>query len=203
MGLSFCVDGQAPEIQIQAQWGRYERKESGSITTEAGNPKTVWVRTPMGGTKTFALQERVEKLDWVPCPQDAPEVVITLKSRRLKDDWIVTVFLENRQLEPEKNRDGAWLFQPELKITSPDKTAIFVRKPLPTSTKLDDSVRFEQQSLQLLYRNIQEFAVGHNTSIHTDVDSQDKTRAHRLKTSVIPRYEVPQTTPPMKSKSPD
>ncbi|QUS60718.1 DISARM system helicase DrmA [Synechocystis sp. PCC 7338] len=196
LGLSFCVDGQASEIQIHAQWGRYEREESKSITTEAGNPKTVWVRTPMEARKVFSLQERTEKSDWVPCPQDAPEVVVTLKSRRLKDDWIVTVFLENRQLEPEKNRDGAWLFQPELKITSPDKTSIFVRKPLPASTKLDDSVRFEQQSLQLLYRNIQEFAVGHNTSIHTDVDPQDKTRAHCLKTSVIPRYEVPQTTPP-------
>ena len=196
LGLSFCVDGEATALQIRATWGRYVKDKSDSIQTPTGEAKTVWKRYPMSGTTTLTLNDRTEPVNWTPCPEAAPEVVVTLKSRRYKDDWIVTVFLENRQTEPQQNRDSAWLFQPELKITAPDNAPIFVRKPLPTSTKLDGSVRFEQQSLQLLYRNIQEFAVGHNASIHADPLPGDPNRARSLTTSVIPRYEVPQTTPP-------
>lgn len=150
----------------------------------------------MSGTSTIPLKERQEKLTWVPCLEDAPEVVVTVKSRRYQGDWIVTVFLENCQTEPPQNRDSAWLFQPELKVTSPDNAPIFIRKPLPASTKLDGSVRHEQQSLQLLYRHTQEFAVGHNASIHAEPLNGDHNRALSLTTSVIPCYEVPQTTPP-------
>ena len=205
LGLSFCVDGRATDLQIRATWGRYAKEESESILTTTGKGfKTVWRRHPMSGTTTIPLKERTEKLTWVPCPsrgfeqspEEAPEVIVTVKSRRYQGDWIVTVFLENCQTEPQQNRDSAWLFQPELKVSGSDNAPIFIRKPLPASTKLDGSVRHEQQSLQLLYRHTQEFAVGHNASIHAVPCQEDHNRALSLTTSVIPRYEVPQTTPP-------
>ena len=143
-------------------------------------------------------------MEWSVSP-DYPEVIVRLKSRRLPNqDWIITAFLENRQTEPRQNRDIAWLFQPELTITSanPKETAVFVRKPLPFSKKLDDAIRLEQEDLGLLYRHRLEFAVGHNVSVHAETKPNQPNRAIRLQTAMIPCYEVPQTTPPDQPESP-
>ena len=74
---------------------------------------------------------------------------------------------------------------------------MIIRKPLTSSDSLDGDLRYEQESLQLLYRNCVEFAVGHNTSVHAEVvadsssrSSQQGDRAISLTTSAIPRHIV-------------
>ena len=195
LGLTFCVDRTESALTLTVRWGRYEKELSEAFITKADNPKKVWKRYPMHGKKTLTLGKEQE---WVIDP-DFPAVVVSLKSRRLPNqDWIITAFLENRQTEPEKNRDSAWLFQPELKITSatPEKPDVFVRKPLPINSKLDDAIRYEQEEMGLLYRDRLEYAVGHNVSIHAEISPRIKTRAVSLETSMIPCHEIPQTTPP-------
>lgn len=196
-GLTFCVEAKETALTVTARWGQYQKGESSNYLTDAGNPKKVWQRTPISGKKILTLG-KPEKEEKIVHP-DFPEVVISFKSRRLPNqDWIVTVFLENRQTEPAENKDTAWLFQPELEITSaePNRPDVFIRKPLPLSPKLDDAIRFEQEAIGLLYRNRLEFAVGHNVSVHAEVKPHQPHRAVSLATCMIPRHEVPQTTPP-------
>jgi hypothetical protein len=201
LGLTFCVDSGETALTVTARWGSYKKEESEEIRTKADNAKKVWRRYPMHGQRVLELGKEEE---WS-VSSDYPEVIVRLKSRRLPNqDWIITAFLENRQTEPSQNRDIAWLFQPELTITStnPNQAAVFVRKPLPFSKKLDDAIRLEQEELGLLYRHRLEFAVGHNVSVHAETQPHQPNRAIRLQTAMIPCYEVPQTTPPDQTEIP-
>jgi hypothetical protein len=205
IGLSFCVDGDFEEIDIHASWGYYQKGESEVITNDKNNPKTVWQRNPINGSGIFKLADIAatteQTREWYPDRKNAPAVVVRVRCRKIDRDWIVTIFLENCQTEPARNRDSAWLFQPEIKVQgSNPHQAIFIRKPLTGSGSLDSDMRYEQESLQLLYRNCIEFAVGHNTSVHAEVindgASAQNDRAISLTTSAIPRHTVPNTTPP-------
>ena len=205
MGLSFCVDGNFDEMAIAASWGCYRKGKSSVINPDASDSKNVWQRTPIKGFRIFKLADIFAKsknsIEWQPDRENAPEVIVRVRCRKIDRNWIVTIFLENRQTEPKQNRDSAWLFQPEIKVqgSSPHQ-AIFIRKPLTSSDSLDTDIRYEQESLQLLYRNCVEFAVGHNTSVHAEVELasslKQRDRAISLTTSAIPRHIVPNTTPP-------
>ncbi|MCW6038909.1 DISARM system helicase DrmA [Spirulina subsalsa FACHB-351] len=196
LGMTFSIAGDSQNIQIIARWGSYDKGKSNEYLTQEGNPKSVWQRTPHSDRKTFALREdRTTPLEWQPDP-NSPDVVVKLRYRRYEENWLVTVFLENLQTEPRQNREKSWIFQPEITVQHPDKRPIFIRKPLNSNSKLDVKIRAEQESLQLLYRNSVEFAVGHNTSIHADLDPQNPQQAYKLRTSLIPRCLVPSTAPP-------
>jgi hypothetical protein len=54
----------------------------------------------------------------------------------------------------------------------------------------------EQLSMAMLYRRHVEFAVGHGVSVHAETNPGDATQAIRVRTTVIPVYDVPKTTPP-------
>lgn len=197
-GLTFCVAGDAETIEVKAQWGSYKWDKSEGILDEQGNPKTVWQRTPLGDRRVFTLKHHTESSLWVPDPLNAPEVVVTFRSRPFGEDWMVTVFLENNQTEPaqgQKQKEQTWLFQPELHLKHPQGKAIFVRRPLPVSKNLEMGLRKELESLQLLYRDSVEFAVGHNVSIHATPTPGDPQTAIALNTCFIPRHTVPTTIP--------
>ena len=56
-------------------------------------------------------------------------------------------------------------------------------------------MKAENDLLAMLYRRHVEFAVGHGIGVHVDV-SPDPNHAVRVRTKIIPTYEVPRTTPP-------
>ena len=53
----------------------------------------------------------------------------------------------------------------------------------------------ERESLEMIYRNRVEFAVGHGVAVHAET-SDDVTLATEVRTSVVPQYEVQVTEPP-------
>jgi hypothetical protein len=61
--------------------------------------------------------------------EEQPEVVVRGTIRQHEEQWIVSLFLVNGQREPKIRRDEAWIFQPELTVTSPDGSAIFRQRP--------------------------------------------------------------------------
>ena len=108
----------------------------------------------------------------------------------------MTLFLVNDQQEPEKLRDTAWVFQPELVVQAVDDSPALHKKiSLIDLAGTDSTVKAENDTLAMLYRRHVEFAVGHGISVHVDV-SPDPNRAVRVRTTVVPSYEVPKTTPP-------
>lgn len=203
LGMTFCVDGDAERIEIEVRWGRYERSDEHEIFRVRKNKETgaeeqtkakVWQRIPCGGKLVLPLFEGV-------IPHEAPDkaypevrVQGSVRAKNANGDRLVTLFLVNTQEEPETNRDTAWVFQPELIVRSEAETAkraIFRRRPVLDADGMDP----ERESLEMIYRNRVEFAVGHGVAVHAET-SEDVTLATEVRTTVMPQYEVQVTETP-------
>ncbi len=205
-GMTFCIDREATEIQITARWGRYGREKSDYFTTDTGEPKTVWKRSPRGGTSD-SIPLKGGRLRDLSLDPEYPQVIVQGLVRDRKDHWSVTLFLVNGQEEAPKGsgggQDSRWLFQPELSVAAPDGSPIFHRRPsLRVSDKLDPVALEEEQAMAMLYRHHVEFAVGHGVSVHVDLAPGEFDRAVRLQTSVVPQHDVPRVTPPTTDELP-
>jgi hypothetical protein len=211
-GMTFCVGGDAKQIEVHASWGQYVRlyehehtkKINKKIKDADGNvirtvqeevKAKVWQRIPCGGKLTIDLVEGVISHR---APDDEhPEVRVqgTVRGKNANGDRLVTMFVVNAQQEPEENKDSAWVFQPELIVRaaadSEDK-AIF-RRRVALATKDDDD---ERKALEMIYRKQVEFAVGHGVAVHAKTDANNVERAHEVRTVVMPQYEVPVTETP-------
>ena len=205
LGLTFCVDSEAKEIEVEARWGRYERSEEHEIFRTRKNKETgaegqtqtkakVWQRIPCGGRLVLLLTEGL--IPHQAPDKNYPEVRVqgSVRGKNANGDRLVTLFLVNAQEEPETNRDVAWVFQPEL-IIRPEKDtskrAIFRRRPVLDSDGTDP----EREALEMIYRNRVEFAVGHGVAVHAET-SEDVTLATEVRTVVMPQYEVQVTETP-------
>jgi hypothetical protein len=206
IGITFAVASTATAIRIAARWGRYERAtvEEEQYRTKSGSFRRVWRRVPVEGV-SGPIELRGGRLpDWAPCP-DQPHVLVQGLARKRPEQWIVTLFLVNAQPEPKQLIDTAWLFQPELVVTSADGAPIFEKRPLPRQ-RLDP----EELAMQMLYRHRVEFAVGHGVSVHADlyreqgnVAEECTDKAVRLATVVAPTYELPTTYLPTEKDYPE
>jgi hypothetical protein len=195
-GMTFSIDLKATELQVTASWGHYQKEVSESLVSEkTGNSLRIWKRFPRGEKPhRFALKEGF--LAPVAVDPNCPEVVVQGLVRKRKDHWSVTLFLVNEQHEPERLRDSAWLFQPELAAEAPDGSAIFYKKHNRLDLcNTDPTVKAENDHLAMLYRRHVEFAVGHGIGVSVEV-SNDPNRAIRVRSKVVPSYEIPRTTPP-------
>ncbi len=205
-GMTFCVSSAAQTLEITAQWGKYKRELSQISFKEDGNPKRVWKRYPMQDVSTMQLVDGGE-FNWTVLPDECSDVYVKGQTRRQNNgDWMVSLFLVNGQREPKRERDEAWLFQPQLMVRSASKEHpdIFLRKPLPRSAEnLDPVIHAENQAMAMLYRKQVEFAVGHGVSVHAETALQSRERAICLSTSVAPVYEVPKTSPPKSNEIPE
>ncbi len=204
LGLTCCVASDAAALRISATWGRYTRTMSATVTeAKSGNPSRVWKREPMGGTIEQVPLRAGPLGPWSPDAKQ-PEVSITGTIRRLGTVWIVTLFLVNRQSEPERSRDRAWVFQPELKVESADGTPVFRgyggEQGLAGRDAVGDA---EERAMAMLYRRRVEFAVGHGISVHAEVAPGQPERAVRLITRAVPAYEVAQTASPTAAELPE
>jgi len=196
-GFSFSVAQEATQFKVQARWGHYQRQHSETLTTDKGTARLVWQRTQRQGEKVFNLKEGPIAV-WRPEPQEQPEVVVRGLIRRSEDkfsgewSWSVTLFLVNNQNEPEKNRDSAWLFQPELVAESLDGDGIFQQRQPQRPGRLSPDLE-EEQAMRMLYRNQVGFAIGHGVGVHADPVKDAPIKAWRISTRVVPAYEIPST----------
>lgn len=187
IGMTFCVDLSAKVIKIEATWGQYLRVEK-----EQGSKARVWRRKPRGGSFEIPLKAGTVK------PRELdPEVdgVFVQGVIRKRDrHFIITLFLVNGQ-ELGKPKDQSFLFQPELKVTAPDGSAIFCKR-LERRHSSDPATKLDDERMAMLYRHHVEFAVGHGVSVHSELAKGSTDQAVMVQTKVVPTYEVPKTTPP-------
>ncbi|RLA46931.1 MAG: helicase, partial [Gammaproteobacteria bacterium] len=202
-GLTFCVPGDAEEIEIEALWGRYERfydheeykkiKDPETGEEKQGSKVKIWQRIPCGGAVSLILKGGV--VAPVSPDKENPSVVIqgAVREPNAKGDRLVTLFLVNTQEEPDTNKDSAWIFQPEIIArAASDDAPVFRRRPVLST---DDS-EHERKSLEMIYRKQVEFAVGHGIAVHATVSAESLELATEIRTVVMPEYEVPITEVP-------
>jgi hypothetical protein len=202
-GMTFCVEGGIEGIEVEVLWGRYERLYDHELTRKYKNKNTgeeeevkakVWQRIPCGGKISLALNEgsitplAVDNNNAGVCVQG------TIRSKNINGDRLVTLFLVNTQIEPDTNKDSAWLFQPELIVRANEggsETAIFRRRPV-----LDEKSEPERAALEMVYRKQVEFAVGHGVAVHSETSPENLERAIEIRSVIMPQNEVPVTETP-------
>jgi hypothetical protein len=191
-GLSFVVDASTKSVVVTASWGRYE-KQSVPAGGEGEEPSRWWQRIPTSASHEVHLDEG-DIRPFAPVA-DAPDVFVRGRALSVGDHHVVDLFLVNDQEQPERNRDEAWLFQAKLSVRGIEGDAAFVGR----SAALEDvgSEDPEVRSLELLYRNRVEFAVGHNVAVHAEVAHDDPGRAVLVETDCAPRFEVARVDAPV------
>lgn len=185
MGLSFCVQ-RGTRIRIAVSFGRYERIKKQD--TE-GNTSTVWRRIPVRkALEPIAIQPG--PLGPLRIDDDRPTITVRGVVNEVAGVCVASVFLVNGQEEPDKKRDEAWLFQPEITIDGEGGEPVFLGRAIAAREMGDTLPRDEDRSMAMLFRDRVEFAVGHGTAVHAEVSKEDPRRALRIRTNVVPRYEV-------------
>lgn len=195
-GMTFCVDGDAERIEVETRWGSYERlpNDEHELTRPNGQKAKVWQRIPCGGKLVLSLTEGVIPHQAPDTNRPAVRIQGSIRAKNANGDRLVTLFLINAQEEPDTNRDTAWLFQPELIVRAEaeaSKRAIFRRRPVLDADGNDP----ERESLEMIYRNRVEFAVGHGVAVHAET-ADDVTLATEVRTTVMPQYEAQVTETP-------
>src|SRR5215212_8670830 len=70
------------------------------------------------------------------------------------------------------------------------------RPSQPSPRNADPLSYAEEKALRMLYRKHVEFAVGHGVSVNAIKSRNDPTRAVRVSTTVVPKYEAPRVIAP-------
>lgn len=110
LGFTAHVDGQATELHVTAKWARYEFTAS---EREENLGKRMWRRVRQGGTVPLRLAEGLLGSQ-APDPEQ-PDVVVRGRARKHNGNWLVSLFLENRQSQPDRRRHApSWVFQVQL-----------------------------------------------------------------------------------------
>jgi len=190
LGMTFTAAPDAIEIVVTARWGHYDRMSSTELGLELDPPKLVWKRMQIEATsEPIAIKEgRISR--WIP-NQEFSDVYVDGRIRKIAEQWVITLFLVNGQQEPQKLKDSAWVFQPELVVEAPDREPIFIRK-----MNVRVNANPEDLAMQMVYRKQVEFAVGHGVATHVDLLTGSFERAVRIKTETAPTFELPKTIAP-------
>ena len=201
IGMSFLVERKAKTILIKTEWGRYRRERSlTQINKKTGAEATVWKRDPLVGEPLPVPLKNGAFGPLLPRPDTDSALVVQGKARQTPRGWVVTVFLVNTRPEQERRKDEAWVFQPKLWVLDaavpPRPIFLQHRDWQHDLNKMDPISREETETLEMLYRHRQEFAVGHGVSVHATLPEPDATRAEILESRFVPAAEVEQQTPP-------
>jgi hypothetical protein len=85
----------------------------------------------------------------------------------------------------------------------PDGGSIFCRRiQPPVRSRLDPVTKAEIETMNMLYRETVEFAVGLGVAVHAETDPADPTIAKSIETRVVPVQKVQQQTPPTEKDFP-
>ncbi|MCC6808071.1 MAG: helicase [Deltaproteobacteria bacterium] len=183
IGMTFAVDRAASAFVVDTAWGRYERVRSARAGGDGKHPM-VWKRCPMLGKSVQVPLAEGPIARFSPVESHA-DIYVDGVARKTADAWVVSLFLVNGQQEPDRNRDEAWLFQPELRVSGDGP--IFVCR----RSANDDGAELEQQAMAMLYRHRPEFAVGHGVATCVEAHEVDPERATEIATVVMPSSVVP------------
>lgn len=190
IGLSFLVASTTKALHVKACWGDYKperaaeqsiphwhrRGHAESLTLDLPSETSQPVETDVPGSRGIKVALSVR-----PIQTDGKEGGIPKGTRS------VSVFLINRRTPaPDETRDEAWAFQAHLEVTCDDG---FVPRPNLRSLRSND---WDERVADLQYRDVCEFAVGHNVS----TDAMMTGGACRtLRTCWIPDAEVERVAP--------
>ena len=201
MGLSVLVGPETHHLQARLSWGDYalidepgtesDDEESGAEDGEQRPARQVWRRLAQESELVLELRKSTE-----PITVDVPgagglRVVLSVRATGTSlvpsGTRSVSVFVVNHRKALEANRDGAYIFQPELTLTSEEA---LVPRP---NLRGHDSTDWDDKVGDLQYRDAVEYAVGHNVSaVALSTEGQP---CHEVRTAWMPTANVEKVEP--------
>lgn len=193
IGLSLLVPKATKTLQVRVRWGDYKLRIEG----EAPGLREHWAREEREGELTLQLPAASGRASRESDVPGSAGLRIALAVREVVSDGqdcqlpvgtrSVSVFLVNRRVPaPDEIRDEAFAFQTRLEVASEDP---FVPRPNVRSLGSDD---WDERVADLQYRDVCEYAVGHNVA--TELDLCDG-HCRIVRTCWIPQAEVERVAP--------
>jgi Helicase conserved C-terminal domain len=190
MAVTFLAElPEGATLAVRASGGRYSRKEVGL----PNGARTWWLRTPVETEAVFDAASllagaggRVEPTEFL-FADHGPlklEIVAYPRSREQERQTLVTVCLVNRS---EGADDESCLFQTTFaaEVVAADGAAHVLAYPDPEGRARDE----EEESLDLLYRDAQTFAVGHGCA--ADWTKEGASHARTVTAAPLPVFRAP------------
>ncbi|MDP9442105.1 MAG: DISARM system helicase DrmA [Actinomycetota bacterium] len=199
LGISVVVDGAVERLSSRCRWGKYLREVE---EHDDGSRASVWVRHPQDVTVDIPLVSG----ELGPLAVNGEGIVLRGRvTRSEKGPWVVTVFLSNEQEQVDRNKDSRWLYQAELILGAHDTAPVFLgrNEVIAQPVAGPASERAEVAQLDLQYRDIVEFAVGHGVGTEATIDGDNPRRATEVRSRAIPRHEVWRTEAPKTAAVPE
>ncbi|AQS59525.1 helicase-related protein [Desulforamulus ferrireducens] len=207
MGISFLAEfPEESKLIVEASGGRYEEKK----ITVAGNERKWWLRKPVtiyalfNGNDICCQDSKKVKESFTEKNTGELNLQIEVFSRPVNNlrTRLVTVCLVNRSeydVSKEHLIDQYCLFQTFFKVMVISDAGDCHILPYPRTTFCNKDKDLEEQSLDLLYREAETYAVGHGCAADWKaVISQRK--AMWVSAQCLPIYETPSITPDIKTK---
>lgn len=199
LGLSVVVDESVDRLVARCRWGQYLREFE---EHEDGSRASVWVRHP----RDVIVDVPLVAGELAPLPVNGEGVVLRGRvTRSERDPWLVTVFLSNEQEQVDRNKDSRWLYQAELILRADSTAPAFLgrNEVVEQAVSGPPSERAEVAQLDLQYRDVVEFAVGHGIGTEAVVSDGNQRRANEIRSRAIPSYEVWRTEAPKTDAVPE
>ncbi|HYJ89184.1 MAG TPA: hypothetical protein VEW46_24175, partial [Pyrinomonadaceae bacterium] len=197
MGVSFLAEFPVgAELVVEATGGRYVKKP---IRVEE-HQREWWLRLPLSLTSRFSGEAlrasaggKVSAIEVVPENTSGLDlrVEVFVRPRAGTDQRLITVCFINRT-KPESGRDEASVFQSHFlaRVVSPTGAHHILPYPEAEAHRKDE----EEESLALLYHNVQTYAVGHGCAADWS-DEKRETKAAFVSAECFPVCETPSITP--------
>jgi hypothetical protein len=195
MGLSLLVEPGTEALRVTARWGDYRledpAEEQGGADGGKDREPPQWRRTQREAVVDVPLRGSAPIL--IP-DAGGLEIARQIRGTQIRDELgdrkvlAVSLFLVNRrppQPEPEHD-DEAVAFQAEIEVESP--TPIVARRDISGCHAEDIDARIGD----LHYRDVVDWAVGHNVSVAADAEDGV---CRRVRTCTIPAASVPRFMP--------
>ncbi len=190
--------GHGSALKVKFSGARYEQKE----VSQGSRKNTWWLRTPVACSAEFDLEaaKSAGRAKLTPVnskSENLGNITISIEvfSRPAPsgedDSRLITVCVINRSQRKGRERELS-VFQSEFMATVEDKESAFniMPYPKPSIRSLDD----EEESLDLLYRRHETFAVGHGCSADWGEVNEFR-RVAWVKSESLPVTETPNITP--------
>ncbi len=196
MGLSLLVEADLDALDVTVIWGDYRAEEQTAGDDGDGNggkkaSRLVWRRMPRQEVLRIALADGLKK-GWIPA-SDGLELVRLVRSTRVRTEAgdrgvkAVSLFVVNRRVPGEdEHQDEATAFQVCLEANS---ATPFVPR---TDIRGLDSDDWDDRLADLHYRDVAEYAVGHNVSVEACEQAEG---CRRVRTTWLPTAPVERIEP--------
>jgi hypothetical protein len=214
IGLSFVVDETTTHVAVELKWGDYveieqalteveeesnegaeEQEESARVAQPLSRKAYQRIAREVGPISLALSHSSVYNEEVELSSGDATGVRLWCITRLMPDGRkAVSVFMLNSRAAPPEDAqipEDSWIFQPQIQVKSLTGDPVFSAREIDQHSTNSDP---ELKSLELLYWDRPEFAVGHGCAATWEQIPHQR-RALCVSTDLLPKWELPRIDP--------